>query len=390
MGPLEGFTIIELAGIGPGPFAAMMLADMGANVVRVDRMAQSGLGITRSSRQNVLNRGRRSIAVDLKQPDAVEIVLRMVAKADGLIEGFRPGVTERLGLGPDACLAKNPKLVYGRMTGWGQTGPLAKVAGHDINYVALSGVLHAIGEQGGRPVPPLNLVGDFGGGGMLLAAGMLAAMLQAGRSGKGQVVDAAMVEGAALLAASIYGLHGAGQWSDDRGSNFLDGGAHNYTTYETADSKWVAIGSLEDKFHKQLFELTGLDEEIPPQYAPGDWSRLKERLTAIFKTKTRDEWCAVMEGTDVCFAPVLSMAEAPGHPHNQARGSFIELAGITQPGPAPKFSGTPGGVQRLPPKLGEHTNEILAEFGVQDAEVAQLMASGAIAQADPASGDGGI
>lgn len=382
MGPLEGFTVIEIAGIGPGPFAAMMLADMGANVIRVDRMTQSGLGITRASRQNVLNRGRRSVAIDLKKPEGVATVLRLVRKADALIEGFRPGVAERLGIGPDACLTENAKLVYGRMTGWGQTGPLAKVAGHDINYVALSGALHAIGEKGRPPVPPLNLIGDFGGGGMLLAAGVLAAMLRAERTGKGQVVDAAMVDGAALLMASIYGLHGAGQWSDERGSNFLDGGAHNYGVYETSDGKYVAIGSLEEKFHKELFSVVGLDEELPAQFAPEAWPRLKEKLTAIFKTKTRAEWCALMEGTDICFAPVLSMAEAPSHPHNSARGTFVDVAGIMQPGPAPRFSDTPGGIGCEPPKLGEHSREILAEFGLTSDEVATLEETGVVAQAE--------
>lgn len=381
MGPLDGFTVIEIAGIGPGPFAAMMLADMGANVVRVDRLTQSDLGITRASRRNVLNRGRRSVAVDLKRPEGAAIILKLVAKADALIEGFRPGVAERLGIGPEPCLAENPKLVYGRMTGWGQTGPLAPVAGHDINYIALSGVLHAIGPKGGTPVPPLNLVGDFGGGGMLLAAGMLAAMLSAERSGRGQVVDAAMVEGAALLLASIYGLHGTGQWSDERASNLLDGGAHNYRVYETKDGKYVAIGSLEDKFHKQLFELAGINDPIPVQFAPEEWPRLAERLEAIFKSKTRDEWCAIMEGTDVCFAPVLSMGEAPDHPHNRARGSFVEIAGLRQPGPAPRFSGTPSEIERQPPELGEHTSEVLAEFGYSERDIIAFKESGVVGQA---------
>jgi alpha-methylacyl-CoA racemase len=380
MGPLNGFTVIEIAGIGPGPFAAMMLADMGANVVRVDRLTQSDLGITRSSRQNVLNRGRRSIAVDLKKPEGVAIVLKLAGKADALIEGFRPGVAERLGIGPEACMAQNPKLVYGRMTGWGQTGPLAKAAGHDINYIALSGVLHAIGGKSGPPFPPLNLVGDFGGGGMLMAAGLLAALLGAERSGRGQVVDAAMTEGAALLLASIYGLHGAGQWSDERGSNFLDGGSHNYRVYETKDGKYVAVGALEDKFHKLLFELAGVDEPIPAQFAPEDWPRLSTRFEAIFKSKTRDEWCAIMEGTDVCFAPVLSMSEAPDHPHNVARGAFTEIAGIRQPAPAPRFSSTPSEIQRQPPKLGEHTHEVLAEFGYSTAEIAALKDDGIVGQ----------
>lgn len=382
MGPLDGFTVIEIAGIGPGPFAAMMLADMGANVVRVDRLTQSDLGITRSSRQNVLNRGRRSVAVDLKKPEGVAIVLKLASKADALIEGFRPGVAERLGIGPEQCMAQNPKLVYGRMTGWGQTGPLAKAAGHDINYIALSGVLHAIGGKSGPPVPPLNLVGDFGGGGMLMAAGMLAGLLSAGRTGQGQVIDAAMTEGAALLMASIYGLHGAGQWADQRASNFVDGGAHNYRVYETKDGKFVAVGSLEDKFHALLFELAGVDEPIPAQFAPDDWPRLSARLEEIFKSKTRDEWCAIMEGTDVCFAPVLSLSEAPDHPHNAARDAFVEVAGIRQPAPAPKFSQTPSEIRRQPPKLGEHTDEVLAEFGYSSAEIAALTEGNVVTQSD--------
>ena len=379
-GPLCGIRIVEIAGIGPGPFCAMMLADLGADVLRVDRAERARLPRPDGPNLDLLNRGRRSVAVDLKSPAGVEVVLRLVEKADALIEGFRPGVMERLGLGPDVCLARNPKLVFGRMTGWGQDGPLAKAAGHDLNYIALTGALHAIGRADSPPPPPLNLVGDFGGGGLMLAYGILAALLERVRSGKGQVVDAAMVDGAAALMAIIYGAHASGWWKDERMSNMLDGGAHFYDCYETKDGKYVSIGSIEPQFYAQLLELTGLKgEPLPHQMDRSGWPKLKERLAAIFKTRTRDEWCEVMEGTDVCFAPVLSLAEAPEHPHMKARDTFVEVEGVRQPGPAPRFSRTPGVIERPPAHAGEHTDEALADWGFPSGDVAQLRKSGAIA-----------
>jgi alpha-methylacyl-CoA racemase len=379
MGALTGFKIVEMGGIGPGPFCAMMLADMGAEVIRIDRTQPADLGLKRHPRQTVLHRGRRSLALDMKKPEAAETVLKLVEQADGLIEGFRPGVAERLGIGPDVCLARNEKLVYGRMTGWGQDGPYAPTAGHDLNYIALTGALDAIGPKGGGPVPPLNLVGDFGGGGMYLAFGMVTGMLEATRSGKGQVVDAAMVEGAALLMASLYGMHGAGGWHPDRGSNVLDGGAHNYGCYECADGKYISVGSLEDKFHKELYRLTGLNaDDIPDQLDNEAWPALQEKFTKIFKNKTRAEWCEIMEGTDVCFAPVLNMDEAPKHPHNVARENFITLAGITQPAPGPRFSRTPAAMPSEPPMPGEHSEAVLADWGFDAAAIAALKDAGAM------------
>ena len=379
-GPLSGIRIVEIAGIGPGPFCAMMLADLGAEVLRVDRAERAKLPRGDGPNLDLLNRGRRSVAVDLKSPAGVEVVLRLLEKADALIEGFRPGVMERLGLGPDVCLARNPKLVFGRMTGWGQDGPLAKVAGHDLNYIALTGALHAIGRADSPPPPPLNLIGDFGGGGLLLAYGILAALLERARSGKGQVVDAAMVDGASALMAIIFGAHTSGWWRDERAANMLDGGAHFYDCYETKDGKYVSIGAIEPQFYAQLLELTGLKgEALPHQMDRSGWPKTKERLTAIFKTKTRDEWCAVMEGTDVCFAPVLSLAEAPEHPHMKARNTFVEVEGVRQPGPAPRFSRTPGVIERPPAHAGEHTDEALVDWGFPSGDVAELRKSGAIA-----------
>ena len=379
-GPLCGIRIVEIAGIGPGPFCAMMLADLGAEVLRVDRAERARLPRPDGPNLDLLNRGRRSVGVDLKSPAGVEVVLRLVEKADALIEGFRPGVMERLGLGPDVCLARNPNLVFGRMTGWGQDGPLAKAAGHDLNYIALTGALHAIGRADSPPPPPLNLVGDFGGGGLMLAYGILAALLERVRSGKGQVVDAAMVDGAAALMSIIFGAHASGWWRDERAANMLDGGAHFYDCYETKDGKYVSIGSIEPQFYAQLLELTGLKgESLPHQMDRSSWPKLKERLAAIFKTRTRDEWCEVMEGTDVCFAPVLSLAEAPEHPHMKARDTFVEVEGVRQPGPAPRFSRTPGVIERPPAHAGEHTDEALADWGFPSGDVAQLRKSGAIA-----------
>ncbi|MDQ6698394.1 MAG: CoA transferase [Actinomycetota bacterium] len=380
MGPLAGVKILEVAGIGPGPFCAMLLADLGAEVVRIDRAQNVRGGDPSTPPADVLNRGRRSIGVDLKQADGVATVLDLVEQADALLEGFRPGVMERLGLGPDVCLARNPKLVYGRMTGWGQDGPYAHTAGHDINYIALAGALEPIGRRGEAPVPPLNLVGDFGGGGMLLALGISAALVEAGRSGKGQVVDAAMVDGSAVLTTMFHAFRAMGIWEDARGSNLLDTGAHFYDVYETADGRYVSIGSIEPQFYDELLKHTGLaGEDLPWQHDKVHWPALKERMAEIFRRKTRDEWCEIMEGTDVCFAPVLSLAEAPQHPHNVHRGTFTELHGVVQPSPAPRFSRTPSEIQGPPAHAGQHTDEVLSAWGVPDERVAELRASGAIA-----------
>jgi alpha-methylacyl-CoA racemase len=380
MGPLAGITVVEIAGIGPGPFCAMMLADMGAEVIRVDRAENVSGGDPANPPADLNNRGRRSIGVDLRNPDGVAVVLDLVEQADALIEGFRPGVAERLGIGPDDCLARNPRVVYGRMTGWGQDGPLAGAAGHDINYIALAGALEPIGRRGEAPLPPLNLIGDYGGGGMLLAFGVVCGVLEAQRSGQGQVVDAAMVDGAAVLMSMTHALRAMGVWNDERGTNLLDTGAHFYNVYETADGKYVAIGSIEPQFYAELLRLTGLEgEELPWQHDRQQWPALKDRLTAIFKTKTRDEWCELMEGTDVCFAPVLSIPEAIEHPHNVDRGTFVEVAGIRQPGPAPRFSRTAPEISSPPPHAGQHTDEVLAAAGFDPDRVAKLREAGAIA-----------
>jgi alpha-methylacyl-CoA racemase len=378
-GPLLGIRIIELAGIGPGPFCGMVLADMGADVVRIDRAA-AVWGDPSSPSRVLWDRGRRSVAVDLKHPDGVDAVLRLVDQADALIEGFRPGVTERLGLGPDECLRRNPRLVYGRVTGWGQEGPYASAAGHDINYIALAGALDPIGRHGEAPVPPLNLVGDFGGGGMLLALGVCAALVEAGRSGQGQVVDAAMVDGAALLTTMFHAFRAMGTWNEQRGTNTLDTGAHFYEVYETSDRKFVSVGSLEPQFYAELLTRTGLadDPDFAVQMDAPRWPELKKKLAAVFRTKTRDEWSGLMEHSDVCFAPVLSLAEAPQHPHNVARGTFIEIADAVQPAVAPRFSRTPGGVQRPPASAGRHTDEVLVEWGFSQEEAAKLREAGAV------------
>jgi len=379
-GPLDGVRIIEVAGIGPGPFAAMLLSDMGAEVLRVDRAQAVRGGDPERPPMDVLNRGRRSIGVDLKNPDGVETLLTLVQSADALIEGFRPGVAERLGIGPDECMARNPKLVYGRMTGWGQDGPMAHAAGHDINYIALAGALDAIGRAGQPPTPPLNLVGDFGGGGMFLAFGVVCALLEAERSGQGQVVDAAMVDGAAVLMSMFHGFRAMGMWNDERGTNLLDTGAHFYDVYETADQKYVSIGSIEPQFYAELLQKTGLDgdPEFAGQHNRANWPALKARLTEVFKTKTRDEWNAIMEGSDVCYAPVLSIAEAPQHPHNKARATFVDVHGITQAAPAPRFSRTPGAISRPAAHPGQHTDEVLAEWGFASDEIAKLRDTGAV------------
>jgi alpha-methylacyl-CoA racemase len=359
----------------------MMLADMGAEVIRIDRRRPepSKIDVMNPGPFGILNRGRRSVAMDLKKPAAIEMTLRLVERADALIEGFRPGVMERLGLGPDACLRRNPRLVYGRVTGWGQDGPLALAAGHDINYIALAGVLHQIGRQGTPPTPPINLVGDFGGGGMLLAFGMVCALLEAQRSGVGQVVDAAMVDGAAALMAIIYGLHGMGTWRRERGTNFLDGGAPWYDTYECADGRFVAVGAIEPQFYALLLDKLGIaDADDWPQWNTDHWARIRQELTALFKTRTREEWCALLEGTDACFAPVLDLEEAPRHPHNRARRAFVDIAGVTQPAPAPRFSRTPPDTPTPPAKPGEHTLDVLRDWGIPGTEIEALKAAGAI------------
>ncbi|HIG00897.1 MAG TPA: CoA transferase [Myxococcales bacterium] len=373
MGPLEGVKIIEIAGIGPGPFAGMMLSDMGAEVVRIDRADRVRGGDPANPPKDILARGRRSVAVDLKNPQGVEVVLAMVEKADVLIEGFRPGVMERLGLGPEICLARNPGIVFGRMTGWGQEGPLAHAAGHDINYIALTGALHAIGRRDQAPVPPLNLVGDFGGGGMLLAYGVVCALLEKARSGQGQVVDAAMVDGASALMGMIYAMKAMGVWQDERGTNMLDTGSHFYDVYETRDAKYVSIGSIEPQFYALLLQQLGLEgEELPPQMDREQWAALKVRVAEIFKTRTRDEWSAIMEGTDVCYAPVLDLDEAPEHTHLKQRKTFVEAAGVIQPAPAPRFSRTAPELVRPPSFEGQHTDEVLADFGFDAERVAAL------------------
>ncbi len=373
MGPLKGVKVLEIASIGPGPFAAMMLSDMGAEVLRIDRIMQESEVDLDKAHKDILNRGRKSVSVDLKNPAGVEVVLRLAERSDALIEGFRPGVMERLGLGPEVCLRRNPHLVYGRVTGWGQEGPLALTAGHDINYIALAGVLDAIGRVDQPPVPPLNLLGDFGGGGMLLAFGVVCALIERVTSGRGQVVDAAMVDGAAILTTMIHGLRAMGNWNEERGTNLLDTGAPFYETYECRDGKYISVGSIEPQFYDLLIKLTGLEgEKLPDQMDRTAWPALKDRMAKIFKSKSREEWCEVMEGTDVCFAPVLSMGEAPEHPHLKHRGTFIEVADITQPAPAPRFSRTAPEVSHPPPHPGQHTDEALSEWGFTKEEIAEL------------------
>ncbi|MBX9745973.1 MAG: CoA transferase [Hyphomonadaceae bacterium] len=360
-GPLNGVKVLEFAGIGPGPFCCMLLSDMGADVVRIDRK-----GGRPAFKNDIPARGRRHVALDLKDANDIGVALAMIEKADVLIEGFRPGVMERLGLGPDEALKRNPKLIYGRMTGWGQTGPLAEAAGHDLNYIAISGALHAMGRKGEPPAPPLNLVGDYGGGSLYLAMGVCAALFEATRSGKGQVIDAAITDGAASLMSVIYGLRASGIWSDERDNNLLDGGAPFYDVYETSDGKFVTIGSLEPQFYALLLEKTGLtnDPAFAMQMNKPEWPAMSAKVADVIKTKTRDEWTALMEGTDVCFAPVLSMAEAPQHPHNVARGTFVEIGGLNQPAPAPRFSRTPATVQGPPGGTGQDSAEILASWGI--------------------------
>ena len=375
MGPLAGIRIVEFVGIGPGPMAAMLFADLGADVIRIDRVTPSGLGIAMPKRFGLLGRSRRSIAVDLKDAEGIALARDLMAKADGLIEGFRPGTMERLGLGPDEALKRNPRLVYGRMTGWGQSGPLADAAGHDLNYLALAGALHAIGRKGQKPTPPLNLAADFGGGALYLAFGMACALLEAQRSGKGQVVDAAMAEGAASLMTMFYGLYAAGLHSLERGTNLLDSGSAIYDTYECADGRYISIAAIELKFREELFELLGLP------YTTDDGPELRGKLEAIFKTRSRDEWCKLLEGSDACFAPVLTMAEAPRHPHNVARQSFVEIEGVMQPAPTPRFSRTPAERPTPPRELGQDTRGTLADWGIAGERIAALCANGVVLEA---------
>ena len=376
MGPLKGLKIIEMAGIGPGPFCGMVLADLGAEIIRVDRASAIGTG----SKKEPSNRGKKSIAVDLKAKEGVEVVLKLVETADAIFEGFRPGVMERLGIGPEVCLARNDRIVFGRMTGWGQEGPLANAAGHDINYISLSGALAAIGRPGSPPVPPLNLIGDFGGGGMLLALGVVAALLESKESKKGQVVDAAMTDGSALLMTMIYSMQSSGMWKTTMGSNLLDGGSHFYDTYECKDGKFISIGSIEPQFYALLCQIAELDEKVFSKQMSRDlWPEQKEEIKKIFLKKTRDEWCDLMEGTDVCFAPVLDMSEAPQHPHNKERKTFIDLEGVTQPAPAPRFSRTEPEVVSSPSIVGEHTNEVLSSIGLSEEDISTLKTSGAVA-----------
>jgi alpha-methylacyl-CoA racemase len=380
MGPLSGVKIVELAGIGPGPFAGMVLSDMGADIVRIDRAGQVNPAAFDKPNLEPLYRGRRSIGVDLKNPEGVELVLQLVEQADALIEGYRPGVTERLGLGPEVCLARNPRLVYGRMTGWGQDGPMAQAAGHDINYIALAGALAHFGRKGSKPTPPINIVGDFGGGGMFMAFGVVCGVLEAQRSGKGQVLDVAMVDGSAILMSMMWGLQKIGAWSDQLGENFLDTGAPFYDTYETKDGKFISIGSLEPQFYSELIERLGLgDAGLSAQMDRTGYDDMRAQFTELFKSKTRDEWDAILKGTDACYAPVLTMSEAAREEHIRARNTIIERNGVLQPAPAPRFSRTVPEVERDAPWPGQQTDEALRDWGVADTDIAKLRETGAIA-----------
>jgi len=373
-----------MAGIGPGPMCAMLLADLGADVLRIDRVAPTELGMPRDPTSDPLVRGRRSVAIDLKHPAGVETVLELAGRADALIEGFRPGVMERLGLGPDRCHVRNPRLVYGRMTGWGQEGPLAHAAGHDINYIALTGALDAIGRAGEPPLHPLNLVGDFGGGALYLAMGVLAAVIEASRSGRGQVVDCAMTDGAASLMTLFYGMKHAGRWREERGTNAIDGGSHYYNVYETLDGKYVSIGAIEPKFYAELLQRLRLDpRDLPAQHDRAAWPEMKRRFADIFRSRTRAEWSRLLEGSDVCFAPVLSLSESLGHPHNRARATFIEVAGVPQPGPTPRFSRTPCGVPSRPAAPGEASVSALVDWGIDRVHAQCLADDGVIRRLSP-------
>ncbi len=375
-GPLVGVKIVEFAGIGPGPFCGMLLADLGADVVRIDRAESAGRG-----HPDLANRGKRSIAVDLKKPEGVEAALSLIEKADGLLEGFRPGVMERLGVGPDVALKRNPRLVYGRMTGWGQTGPWSQMAGHDIDYIALTGALHTMGRKDEPPAPPLNLVGDFGGGALYLAFGLLAGIIEAKSSGKGQVVDCAMIDGAASLMTMFFNMKAVGMWSAERDSNLLDGGAHFYDTYTCADGKWLAVGSIEPQFHAELVKGLGLPADTFGMYMDrAKWPEFSQRIADVVKTKTRDEWMKVFDGTDACVAPVLSMDEAAKHPHNAERKTFVESFGVVQPNAAPRFSRTAGAVNGAPAMAGKHSTEVLESWGIAADRREAFMKAGAVAQ----------
>ncbi len=376
-GPLVGVKIVEFAGIGPGPFCGMLLADMGADVVRIDRAESAGRG-----RPDLANRGKRSVAIDLKKPEGVEAALSLIGKADGLIEGFRPGVMERLGVGPDVALKRNPKLVYGRMTGWGQTGPWAGMAGHDIDYIALTGALHTMGRKDEPPAPPLNLVGDFGGGALYLAMGLLAGVIEARTTGRGQVIDCAMIDGAASLMTMFFNMKAAGMWTTERESNLLDGGAHFYDTYECADGKWLAVGSIEPQFHAEMVKGLGLPADVFGMYMDrAKWPEYSRRVAEVIRTKPRDAWMEVFDGTDACVAPVLSLEEAPEHPHNVERGTFVEAFGVMQPGPVPRFSRTTGAINGAPPLAGEQSRDVLASWGIESERAGRFLAAGAVVQA---------
>lgn len=378
-GPLAGLRVVEIAGIGPGPFAAMLLADLGADVLRVDRVAPGGLAVLPQDK-DLLARGRRSVAVDLKHPEGVGVLLDLVERADVLVEGFRPGVAERLGFGPDVCLARNPRLVYGRMTGWGQDGPLAPSAGHDVNYVAVAGALDPIGRAGGPPQIPINLLGDFAGGSMYLVVGVLAALVEARESGRGQVVDAAIVDGAAHLLTMVTNLQQVGAWNDARGTNLLDSGAPFYDVYETSDGLWMSVGALEPQFYDEMVKLLELDD-LPDRFDPASWPQLRETFASRFAERTQAEWAALFDGTDACVAPVVPMRDAPSHPHLAARGTYVEHEGVVQAAPAPRFSRTPAALGRTPSKPGADTREALAAWGIDDVDA--LLASGAVVQRDP-------
>lgn len=377
-GPLAGIKIVEMSGLGPGPYCGMILADLGADILRIDRSFEAE-SILPEPKFNIVTRGRRSVAVDLKHPQGKEVVLRLVEQADALFEGYRPGVMERLGLGPDICLARRPRLVYGRATGWGQEGPFAQAVGHDINYIAATGALHAIGRRGEPPVPPLSLVGDYGGGGAILAIGILAALLEARGSGRGQVIDASILDGAALMLTTVLGRYAKGDWKDEREANLLDGGAPFYATYATRDGRYMAVGAIEPRFYRNLLAVLGLAEaELPEQNDRSRWPEMKARFAAVFKTRTRDEWEAAFADVEACVSPVLSLAEAPQHPHNRVHGTFVDYEGVRQAAPAPRFSRTPAAIRRPPPVPGQHTRSALADWGIAEQQIESWLAEGVV------------